>query len=77
MAVVPEDEMVAALVEWAEFICEHGSEAALDRARITRAAARRAAEEDRRRNLSQLGDDANHSEAVVAEIRRKSASSTV
>ena len=77
VAVVPEDEMVAALVEWAEFICEHGSEAALDRARITRAAARRAAEEDRRRNLSQLGDDANHSEAVVAEIRRKSASSTV
>ena len=73
VAVVPEDEMVAALVEWAEYICEHGSEAALDRARTTRSAARKAAEEDRRHNLSELGDDANNSEAVVAEIRRRSA----
>ena len=29
VAVVPEDEMVDALVEWAEFIAEHGVEAAL------------------------------------------------
>ena len=32
VAVVPEDEMVAALVEWAEFIDEHGVDAALERA---------------------------------------------
>ena len=32
VAVVPEDEMVEALVEWAEFINEHGVEAALARA---------------------------------------------
>ena len=36
VAVVPEDEMVDALVEWAEFIDEHGVEAALERARSTR-----------------------------------------
>lgn len=70
VAVVPEDEMVETLVEWAEFITEHGAEAALERARTTRDAARRAAEEDRRRNLDERGDDANDREAVVAEIRR-------
>ena len=32
VAVVPEDEMVSALVEWAEFINEHGVEAAIARA---------------------------------------------
>ena len=32
VAVVPEDEMVGALVEWAEFIHEHGTEAAIARA---------------------------------------------
>ena len=32
VAVVPEDEMVEALVEWAEFIHEHGVDAALARA---------------------------------------------
>ena len=31
VAVVPEDEMVDALVEWAEFIAEHGTDAALAR----------------------------------------------
>jgi len=71
VAVVAEEAMVDALVEWAEFICEHGSEAALERAAQTRASARRAADEDRRRNLHELGDDANDSEAVVAGIRRK------
>ncbi|RMH77383.1 MAG: flavodoxin-dependent (E)-4-hydroxy-3-methylbut-2-enyl-diphosphate synthase [Actinomyces sp.] len=70
VAVVPEDEMVETLVEWAEFITEHGADAALERARATRDAARRAAEEDRRRNLDERGDDANDREAVVAEIRR-------
>jgi hypothetical protein len=33
VAVVPESEMVEALVEWAEFIHEHGTEAALAAAR--------------------------------------------
>jgi len=72
IAVVAEDEMVDALVEWAEFICEHGSEAALQRAEQTRNEARQAAEEDRRRNLDELGDDANQSEILVEEIRRHS-----
>ena len=71
VAVVPEDEMVATLVEWAEFICEHGSEAALRKAQGTRAAARRAAEQDRRRNLGIRGADANHSLAAIAAIRRR------
>ena len=77
VAVVPEERMVEALVDWAEFICENGSEAALERARATRATARRAAEEDRRRNLHELGEDANDSESVVAGIRRKVAASRV
>ena len=72
VAVVPEDQMVEALVDWAEFICENGSEAALQRARTTRAAARRAAEEDRSRNIFERGSDANNSEAVIVGIRGKS-----
>jgi len=68
--VVPEDEMVDTLVEWAEFIHEHGADAALQRATATRDAARRAADEDRARNLDERGDDANDAEAVIAEIRR-------
>jgi len=71
VAVVAENEMVPALVEWAEFICEHGTEAALIRARATRAAARRAAQADRRRNLAARGADANRSEAAIAAIRRR------
>jgi len=74
VAVVPEDEMVDTLIEWAEFIQEHGADAALERASSTRESARRAAEEDRRRNLGERGDDANNSEAIVAEIRRSSQS---
>jgi len=68
--VVPEDEMVETLVEWAEFIQEHGADAALERAVNTKDAARRAAEEDRDRNLNDRGDDANDAESVIAEIRR-------
>ncbi len=71
VAVVPEDEMVSTLVEWAEFIKENGTDAALERAKSTRDAARKAADEDRRRNLNELGDDANASEQVV-ELLRKS-----
>ena len=70
--VVPEDEMVETLVEWAEYIQEHGADVALERASSTRDAARRAAEEDRDRNLDERGDDANDAEAVIAGIRRGS-----
>ena len=62
--------MVDTLVEWADYIVEHGTEAALDRARHTKAAAKKAAKEDRDRNLGEKGDDANHSEAAVELIRR-------
>ena len=70
VAVVPEDEMVDTLVEWADYIVEHGTEAALDRARNTKAEAKKAAAEDRARNLGERGDDANDSEAVVELIRK-------
>ena len=46
VAVVPEDEMVDTLVEWADYIVEHGTEAALDRARHTKAEAKKAAAGD-------------------------------
>ena len=70
VAVVPEDEMVDTLVEWADYIVEHGTEAALERARHTKAEAKKAAAEDRARNLGDRGDDANDSEAVVELIRK-------
>ena len=70
VAVVPEDEMVDTLVEWAELICEQGPDAALERARGMRNEAARAAAEDRRRNLDVLGADANGAEAAVAGLRR-------
>ena len=70
VAVVPEDEMVDTLVEWADYIVEHGTDAALDRARNTKAEAKKAAAEDRARNLGERGDDANDSEAVVELIRK-------
>ena len=70
VTVVPEDEMVDTLVEWADYIVEHGTEAALDRARSTKAEAKKAAAEDRARNLGERGDDANDSEAVVELIRK-------
>ena len=38
--VVPEDEMVDTLVEWAEYIHEHGAEAALEKAKATKDAAK-------------------------------------
>ena len=72
VAVVPEEQMVEALVDWAEFICANGPEAALERAMTTRAAARRAADEDRSRNIFERGSDANDSEAVVVAVRGKS-----
>lgn len=71
VAVVAEDEMVPTLVEWAEFINEEGVEAAMERAKSTREAARRAAEEDRQRNLDDRGDDANASEQLVELLRKQ------
>ncbi len=71
VAVVPEDEMVETLVEWATFITDEGIDAALARALKTKDAARKAAEEDRLRNLNEKGDDANDSETLV-ELLKKS-----
>jgi (E)-4-hydroxy-3-methylbut-2-enyl-diphosphate synthase len=69
VAVVPEADMVSALVEWAELIHDQGVEAALDRARATRASARKAAESDRQALLAAKGDDANRSESRIQRIR--------
>ncbi|HSL59215.1 MAG TPA: flavodoxin-dependent (E)-4-hydroxy-3-methylbut-2-enyl-diphosphate synthase [Acidimicrobiales bacterium] len=68
VAVVPEDQMVDALVEWAEFIAEHGTEAAL--ARVDTEKARREAERDRAALLDEQGTDANRSETKVDLIRK-------
>ncbi|MFW2332603.1 flavodoxin-dependent (E)-4-hydroxy-3-methylbut-2-enyl-diphosphate synthase [Ilumatobacter sp.] len=69
VAVVPEDEMVDALVEWAEFINEHGTEAALERADTT--VAEREAARDRSALLESQGDDANRTGEKIVEIRKK------
>src|SRR5690606_33828303 len=71
VAVVPEDEMVPSLVEWAGYIAEHGVEAALERASATRATARREAERDREVLLAAKGDDANASEQRVELIHKR------
>jgi (E)-4-hydroxy-3-methylbut-2-enyl-diphosphate synthase len=68
IAVVPEDEMVDALVEWAEFINEHGIEAAIEKADTEKAT--REAAKDRSALLQAQGDDANHSNEKIVEIRR-------
>lgn len=69
VAVVPEDEMVDALVEWAEFMHEHGADAALARADTVKA--QREAERDRKLLLEQQGDDVNDAEAKVDLIRKR------
>jgi (E)-4-hydroxy-3-methylbut-2-enyl-diphosphate synthase len=69
VAVVPEDEMVEALVEWAELIHEHGVDAAIARADTARA--EREAARDRSQLLADKGDDANRSEDRIVEIRRR------
>ena len=48
-----------------------GTEAALERAVATKDEARRAAEEDRARNLDTLGDDANDTATKVELIQRR------
>jgi (E)-4-hydroxy-3-methylbut-2-enyl-diphosphate synthase len=69
VAVVPESEMVDALVEWAEFIHEHGVERALAKADLQ--AAKAAAEADRAALLDEQGDDANASEQRVELIHKR------
>ena len=69
VAVVAEDEMVEALVEWAEFIHEHGTEAAI--ARVDTAKAEREAAKDRAKLLDDKGDDVNHAGAKIVEIRKR------
>ena len=69
VAVVPEDEMVDALVEWAEFMHEHGAEAALARADTVKAA--REAERDRALQLEDKVEDANDAEAKIELIRKR------
>ncbi|MCY3662785.1 MAG: flavodoxin-dependent (E)-4-hydroxy-3-methylbut-2-enyl-diphosphate synthase [bacterium] len=68
VAVVPEDEMVEALVSWAELISAEGVEAALARADVERAS--REAERDRTVLLNTQGDDANEVAARVDIVRR-------
>jgi (E)-4-hydroxy-3-methylbut-2-enyl-diphosphate synthase len=69
VAVVPEEEMVDALVEWAEFIHEHGVERALAKADLR--AAKEAAEADRAALLAEQGADANASEQRVDLIHKR------
>jgi (E)-4-hydroxy-3-methylbut-2-enyl-diphosphate synthase len=69
VAVVPESEMVEALVEWATFINEHGVDAAI--ARVDTALAEREAAKDRNALLAEQGDDVNHAEERIVEIRKK------
>jgi (E)-4-hydroxy-3-methylbut-2-enyl-diphosphate synthase len=72
IAVVPEDDMVAALVEWAGFIQDHGVEAAIAKADVARA--EREAAKDRARLLDDRGADANDAESKIVEIRKRVAS---
>ncbi|WP_419854071.1 flavodoxin-dependent (E)-4-hydroxy-3-methylbut-2-enyl-diphosphate synthase [Candidatus Poriferisodalis sp.] len=68
VSVVPEDEMVSALVNWAEIVAADGVEAALSRAEAGAAAA---AEADRAALVSEQGDDVNQAAERVALIRRR------
>jgi (E)-4-hydroxy-3-methylbut-2-enyl-diphosphate synthase len=68
VAVVPESEMVEALVEWAEYIHEHGTDAAV--ARVDTALAEREAAKDRAKLMDDKGDDVNHANERIVEIRR-------
>jgi (E)-4-hydroxy-3-methylbut-2-enyl-diphosphate synthase len=69
VAVVPEDEMVATLVEWAELIHEQGVDAAMARADVEKAT--REAEKDRAALLEEKGADVNASEQRVELIHKR------
>ena len=73
VAVVKEEDMVDALVEWAEFIHEHGVDAAI--ARADTALAEREAAKDRGKLLDDKGLDANKAQEKIVEIRRTVAGS--
>ena len=73
VAVVPESEMVEALVEWATYINEHGAEAAI--ARVDTTIAEREALKDRAALLDEQGDDVNHSHDRIVNIRKNIANS--
>ncbi len=68
VAVVPENEMVEALLDWATYIHEHGVDAAI--ARVDTTIAEREAAKDRNALLEEKGDDANHSGEKIVEIRK-------
>ncbi len=68
VAVVPEDEMVGTLVEWAEYIHEHGADEALKRVDTQRAQAE--AEKDRNALLEAQGDDVNAAQVKIDTIRK-------
>ena len=69
VAVVPESEMVEALIDWATYIHEHGVDAAV--ARVETALAEREATKDRNMLLKEHGDDVNHADEKIVEIRKK------
>jgi (E)-4-hydroxy-3-methylbut-2-enyl-diphosphate synthase len=69
VAVVKEDEMVDALVEWAEFIHENGTEAAIARADVAKAT--REARLDRDALMDEKGVDANHASERIETIRKR------
>ena len=71
VAVVPEDEMVSQLVEWAEYIVEHGADAAIAKADVAKAT--REAERDRAALLDDKGADANNATQKIALIRKDTA----
>ena len=68
VAVVKEDEMVEALVDWAEYIVENGVEAAL--ARVDLVKAKKEAEIDRKKLLLEQGEDVNQGQKRVDLIRK-------
>ena len=68
MKVVPEDEMVDALVEWAEKIAQDGVDGALADKDESAAAE---AEADRQLLIEAQGEDANDSATVVELIRKR------
>jgi (E)-4-hydroxy-3-methylbut-2-enyl-diphosphate synthase len=65
--VVPEVDMVEALVEWGQIVASEGVEEAQRRAD---AGAEREAERDRRELLDEQGDDVNQAGEHISEIRR-------
>ena len=70
--VVPEDEMVEQLVEWADRIADEGIEGALTHADSGAAAE---ADADRAKLLDEQGADANEAEAKIETIRKRISSS--